>query len=140
VLYLLDGQDTLMALSSPENETLEADEWVLRLSGEKLMPELILVAVCHGEGFGQRDTELSPQVDGPKMADFIVNDVKHFIDYIFCRDRVLGGREHTGFSGSAWAHHSHSIARHVISTRLVVWAACRRSLRTSAWIRLKTAH
>jgi enterochelin esterase-like enzyme len=99
VLYIVDGQDALMALASPENETLEADEWILRLSQDKLMPEMIIVAICHSEAFGQRDTELSPQVDGPKMADFIVSDVKHFIDYIFCRDRILEGREHTGILG-----------------------------------------
>jgi enterochelin esterase-like enzyme len=120
VLYLMDGQDTLMALSSPENETLEADEWILRLSAEKLIPELILVAICHGEGFGQRDTEVSPQVDGPRMADFVVNDVKHFIDYIFCRDRVLAERQHTGILGFSLgasfalycaARHGHTFGR-----------------------------
>ncbi|MEQ1858522.1 MAG: alpha/beta hydrolase-fold protein [Chthoniobacteraceae bacterium] len=99
VLYLLDGQDALLALSSPENETLEADEWVVRLSRENLIPELILVAVCHSERFGRRDTELSPQIDGPKMADFLATDLKHFIDYTLCRDRVLSGPGHTGVLG-----------------------------------------
>lgn len=99
VLYVLDGQDALLALSSPENETLEVDEWVLRLSADRKLPEMIVVAVCHNEGFGKRDTELSPQVDGPKMADFIVSDLKHFIDYTLCRDRVLEGPEHHGVLG-----------------------------------------
>jgi enterochelin esterase-like enzyme len=99
VLYVLDGQDALLALSSPENETLEADEWVVRLSAEQLIPELIVVAVCHGEAFGQRDRELSPQIDGPKMADFIVNDLKHFIDYTLCRDRIVHSRDATGVLG-----------------------------------------
>ena len=99
VLYVLDGQDALLALSSPENETLEADEWVVRLGREKLMPELIVVAVCHDERFGRRDVELSPQVDGPKMAEFIATDLKHFIDYTLCRDRVLHGPDYTGILG-----------------------------------------
>jgi enterochelin esterase-like enzyme len=99
ILFVLDGQDALLALSSPENETLEADEWVVRLSAEQQIPELIVVAVCHGEAFGQRDRELSPQLDGPKMADFIVNDLKPFIDYHLCRDRVHQGRDHTGVLG-----------------------------------------
>ena len=43
------------------------------MSGEGLIPELILVAVFHREGFGQRDIELSPQCDGPRMADFLVH-------------------------------------------------------------------
>jgi enterochelin esterase-like enzyme len=99
VLYVLDGQDALLALSSPENETLEVDEWVCRLSSEELIPEMIVVAVCHGEDFGKRDREMSPQLDGPKMADFIVHDLKHFIDFNICRDRVHHGREHTGVLG-----------------------------------------
>ena len=120
VLYLFDGQDSLLALSSPENETLEADEWVCRLSAEGLIPELILVAVCHSEGFGRRDTELSPQVDGPRMADFLVSDLKPFIDFTFCRDRTLAGPAHTGVLGfslgaslalSMAAGHAHTFGR-----------------------------
>lgn len=120
VLYVMDGQDALLALSSPENETLEIDEWVVRLSEERQIPELIVVAVCHGEGFGERDTELSPQVDGPKMADFVVSDLKHFIDYTFCPDRTLTSREHTGILGFSLgasfalycaAGHSHTFGR-----------------------------
>ena len=99
VLYLLDGQDTLASLSSPENETLEVDTWVRALSKAEVIPELILVAVFHREDFGQRDEELSPQWDGPKMANFLVNDLKPFIDYTLCRDRTLRGAEHTGVLG-----------------------------------------
>lgn len=120
VLYLLDGQDSLLALSSPENETLETDEWVCRLSAEGLMPELILVAICHSEGFGRRDTELSPQCDGPRMADFLVNDLKPFIDFTFCRDRTLTDPAHTGVLGFSLgaslalymaARHAHTFGR-----------------------------
>jgi enterochelin esterase-like enzyme len=120
VLYVLDGQDALLALSSPENETLEADEWVVRLSADGLIPELIVVAVCHGEKFGQRDRELSPQVDGPKMADFLVSDLQPFIAYHICRDRILHGREHTGILGFSLGaslalycgvRHAHSFGR-----------------------------
>jgi enterochelin esterase-like enzyme len=99
VLYLLDGQDSLAALGSPENETLEADTWVRRLHKAGMIPELILVAVFHSEEFGQRDEELSPQCAGPKMADFIANDLKPFVDFTFCRDRTLPDPEHTGVLG-----------------------------------------
>jgi len=99
VLYLLDGQDTLHALGSAENETLSAEIWVRRLAKQALIPELILVAVFHGEDFGQRDEELSPQWMGPKMADFLVNDLKPFIDFTFCRDRTLVEPAHTGVLG-----------------------------------------
>lgn len=53
----------------------------------------------HREEFGQRDEELSPQCDGPKMADFLVNDLKPFIDWTFCRDRTLPDPAHTGVLG-----------------------------------------
>lgn len=99
VLYLLDGQDTLQALQSWENETIWADAWVRGLSSQGLIPELVLVAVFHREEFGQRDVELSPQCDGPRMADFIVHDLKPFIDYTVCRDRVLTDPENTGILG-----------------------------------------
>lgn len=99
VLYLLDGQDSLAALASPDNETLEADTWVRHLSKAGAIPELILVAVFHSEEFGQRDEELSPQWTGPKMADFLANDLKPFVDFTFCRDRTLSDPEHTGVLG-----------------------------------------
>ena len=60
---------------------------------------MIVVGICHREEFGQRDEELSPQCDGPKMADFLVHDLKPFIDYTICRDRVLHGRDYTGVLG-----------------------------------------
>ena len=99
VLYLLDGQDTLQALQTYDNETIAADAWVRGLASQGLIPELILVAVFHREGFGQRDVELSPQCDGPRMADFLVHDLKPFIDYTVCRDRVLADPANTGVLG-----------------------------------------
>lgn len=99
VLYLLDGQDSLSTLSSPDNETLAVDEWVRRLAKQKLIPEIILVSVFHREDFGLRDEELSPQCDGPKMANFLVNDLKPFVDWTFCQDRTLQGPESTGVMG-----------------------------------------
>ena len=99
VLYMLDGQDTLAALESPTNETIAADDWVRRLARRDLIPEIILVAVFHRGEFGQRDEELSPQWDGPKMAEFLVNDLKPFIDWTFCRDRTLPDPANTGLLG-----------------------------------------
>ena len=97
VLYLLDGQDSLAAL--PHTETIAADDWARRLARRGLIPEVILVAVFHREDFGQRDEELSPQWDGPKMAAFLVNDLKPFIDWTFCRDRTLPDPANTGLLG-----------------------------------------
>lgn len=99
VLYLLDGQDTLQALESPGNETIAADRWVRNLTATGQIEELILVAVFHREDFGQRDIELSPQIDGPKTADFLVHDLKPFVDYTLCRDRTLADPANTGVLG-----------------------------------------
>jgi enterochelin esterase-like enzyme len=99
VLYLLDGQDTLAALDTCGHETLTADDWVRRLAKHALVPDVILVAVFHRGEFGQRDEELSPQLDGPKTADFIANDLKPFIDWTFCRDRTLPDPANTGVLG-----------------------------------------
>jgi enterochelin esterase-like enzyme len=99
VLYLLDGQDTLAALDTPGHESLTADDCVRRLAKHGLIPDVILVAIFHREEFGQRDEELSPQFDGPKMADFLVNDLKPFIDWTFCRDRTLPDPANTGVLG-----------------------------------------
>ncbi len=99
VLYLLDGQDSLAALDTCAHETLAADDWVRRLAKHGLIPEVILVAVFHREEFGQRDEELSPQWDGPKMADFLVSDLKPFLDWTFLRDRTLPDPANTGVLG-----------------------------------------
>jgi len=99
VLYLLDGQDALAALANPNHETLSADDWVRRLARNHLIPEVILVAVFHREEFGQRDEELSPQWDGSRMAEFLVHDLKPFIDWTFCRDRTLPEPANTGVLG-----------------------------------------
>jgi len=99
VLYVLDGQDALAALGTPANETLAADDWVRRLARRDLIPEIILVAVFHSEEFGRRDEELSPQWDGPRMAEFLVKDLKPFIDWTFCRDRTHPGPASTGLLG-----------------------------------------
>jgi enterochelin esterase-like enzyme len=99
VLYVFDGQDALAALATPDNETLAADDWARRMARWGLIPELIVVGVFHSEQFGRRDEELSPQCDGPKMADFIVRDLKPFIDYTFCRERTLPDPAHTGVMG-----------------------------------------
>lgn len=115
VLYLLDGQDALSSLGSPENETLAVDQWTRRLTRQNIIPDLILVAVFHREDFGLRDEELSPQCEGAKMADFLVNDLKPFVDWTFCRDRILNTPEHTGVMGFG------------LAGSLVLWMALRHS-------------
>jgi enterochelin esterase-like enzyme len=99
VLYLLNGQQALQNRRPAGSESLAADLWVTNLVRAGLMREVILVAVCHNEAPTQRSIELSPQCDGPKLADFLVQDLKPFIDYTFCRDRTLVDPANTGLLG-----------------------------------------
>ena len=99
VLYLLNGQQALQSQPATGSESLAADTWVMKLARAGLMREVILVAVCHSEVDNQRLLELSPQCDGPKLADFLVHDLKPFIDFTFCRDRTLADPENTGLLG-----------------------------------------
>ena len=101
VLYLLQGQHALQSRPSFGSESLAADVWVTNLARAGLMREVILVAVCHNEALDRRSLELSPQCDGPKLADFLVHDLKPFIDYTFCRDRTLADPANTGLLGFA---------------------------------------
>jgi enterochelin esterase-like enzyme len=103
VLYLLNGQQALQSRCPAGGETLAADVWVTNLVRAGLMREVILVAVCHNEAPTQRSIELSPQCDGPKLADFLVHDLKPFIDYTFCPDRTLADPAHTGLLGCGLA-------------------------------------
>jgi enterochelin esterase-like enzyme len=101
VLYLLNGQHALQSRPSPGVESLATDVWATNLARAGLMREVILVAVCHNEALTQRSMELSPQSDGQKLADFLVHDLKPFIDYTFCRDRTLADPANTGLLGFA---------------------------------------
>ncbi len=101
VLYLLNGQHVLQSRPSPGLESLAADVWAANLARGGLMREVILVAVCHNESLTRRSMELSPQCDGPKLADFLVHDLKPFIDFTFCRDRTLADPANTGLLGFA---------------------------------------
>jgi enterochelin esterase-like enzyme len=101
VLYMLNGQHALQSRPVPGVESLAADVWVTNLARGGLMREAILVAVCHSEPLDRRSLELSPQCDGPKLADFLVHDLKPVIDFTFCRDRTLADPANTGLLGFA---------------------------------------
>jgi enterochelin esterase-like enzyme len=101
VLYMLNGQHALQSRPVPGSESLAANVWVTNLARAGFMREVILVAVCHNEALAQRSVELSPQCDGQKLADFLVHDLKPFIDFTFCRDRTLADPANTGLLGFA---------------------------------------
>ncbi len=79
-----------------------ADEWVSLLSAQGVMPEAIVVGVCHPEGFSEenetlRDFDLSPQLGGAAYAQFLVTELiphldTHYRTLAEPSARVLGGR------------------------------------------------
>ncbi len=88
VLYLVNGSDALSGHEGSGRGGLCAD-WIARQWADaEHEPQPVIVAPVLAEESTQRDYELSPQCDGPMLADFLMHDVKPFIDYLFCRDRT----------------------------------------------------
>lgn len=72
-----------------------ADESFLALSCERILPEYVVVAVCHPkrltpEGAPIRNFELSPQLEGPQYAQFLRQDL---IPYLETRFRLIPSPE-----------------------------------------------
>ncbi len=86
VIYLHDGENIFDPLTSPVSRIdWAADEWVRKLSAEEVMPEAILVAVCHPEGFSEdnfdlRDIDLSPERGGAAYSNFVARELVPYID------------------------------------------------------------
>jgi enterochelin esterase-like enzyme len=86
VLYLNDGANVFDPDTSPITKVdLAADEWVRLLAAEGAMPEAMIVAVCHPEGFGEgmrsdRDIDLSLELGGAAYAHFLAKELAPAID------------------------------------------------------------
>lgn len=102
LLVLHDGANIFDPLSSPiSGVDWAADEWVNHLSAEGVMPEAIVVGICHPEGFSEenetlRDHDLSPQLGGAAYAQFVVTDLVAHMDTHYRTlsqpsARILGG-------------------------------------------------
>ena len=78
-----------------------ADEWIKTLSRRGVLPETIVVAVCHPEGFSDdnvslRDFDLSPELSGAAYARFIAEELVPHMDAHYRTiskpaSRILGG-------------------------------------------------
>ncbi len=102
LVILHDGANVFDPLTSPiSGVDWAADEWVNRLSAEGVMPEAIVVGVCHPEGFSEdneslRDYDLSPQLGGAAYAQFVTTDLiahmdTHYRTLAQPSARILGG-------------------------------------------------
>ncbi len=95
VLYMHDGQNLFDALTSYSGEW-QIDESINHLCAKQITKGAIVVGIDNG---GEtRFDEYIPSYNGDKYLDFIVNNLKPYIDRAF---RTQPGREHTGLAGSS---------------------------------------
>jgi enterochelin esterase-like enzyme len=93
VLYLQDGMWTLDCDTRHHETKAGVDSWVEKLSARGLMSEIILVAI---DGAPDRNQEYSPAVHGIEYADFIVRQVRPYIDHHY---RTIPEPAQTGIAG-----------------------------------------
>jgi len=80
---------------------LAADEWVGLLARKGVLPESLVVGVCHPEGFSQeggnlRDFELSPELGGDAYAEFVATELVAHMD---ARHRTIAKPEARSLGG-----------------------------------------
>lgn len=86
VIYLHDGDNVFDPQTSPlTGVDWAADEWVKLLALEGVMPESIVVGICHPDGFGEeneslRDVDLSPELGGSAYAAFVASELVPYLD------------------------------------------------------------
>ena len=77
LIILHDGDNVFNPLTSNiSGVDLAADEWVTLLASQGVLPESLVVGVCHPEGFSgenipMRDFDLSPELGGSADARFV---------------------------------------------------------------------
>lgn len=102
VIYLHDGDNLFDPQTSPiTGIDWAADEWVRLLSRQGVMPEAIVVGVCHPDGFNEenatlRDVDLAPELGGSAYAAFVASELVPYLDSHYRTDpsphhRTLGG-------------------------------------------------
>jgi enterochelin esterase-like enzyme len=86
VVVLHDGANVFDPLTSPlSGVDWAADEWINLLSRHGVMPEAIVLGVCHPEGYSEenaslRDYDLSPQRGGAAYAQFLATELLPYMD------------------------------------------------------------
>lgn len=86
VIVFHDGNNVFdPATSDVTGVDLAADEWVGLLSRAGVLPESIVVGVCHPEGFSEenetmRDFDLSPELGGAGYAHFVTTELISHLD------------------------------------------------------------
>lgn len=103
VIYLHDGSNVF----DPHGSVVSgvdwaADEWVSLLARRSVIPETIVVGICHPEGYSEdnvtmRDFELSPEFGGAAYAQFIATELVPHMDQHY---RTIAKREARTLGGS----------------------------------------
>ncbi len=102
VVYLHDGANVFDPRTSVVSGVdWAADEWAGLLARQGVLPETIVVGVCHPEGYAEdnvtmRDFELSPQLGGAAYAQFVSTELvahmdSHYRTIAEPKSRTLGG-------------------------------------------------
>ncbi len=85
VIVLHDGANIFDPATSFTGVDWAADEWVTALHAEGVMPEALVVAVVHPDGYNEenvsfRDVDLSPELGGVGYAEFLVSELLPYLD------------------------------------------------------------
>ncbi len=85
VILLHDGANIFDPATSFTGVDWAADEWITALHAEGVMPEALVVAIVHPEGYNEenlsfRDVDLSPELGGAGYAEFLVNELLPYLD------------------------------------------------------------
>jgi enterochelin esterase-like enzyme len=101
VILLHDGANIFDPATSFTGVDWAADEWVTALHAEGAMPEALVVAVVHPEGYNEdnhsfRDVDLSPELGGAGYSQFLVTELLSYLDARYRTlprpdARILGG-------------------------------------------------
>ncbi|MEX1119651.1 MAG: alpha/beta hydrolase-fold protein [Terrimicrobiaceae bacterium] len=85
LILLHDGANVFDPATSFTGVDWAADEWVTALHAEGVMPEALVVAIVHPEGYNEdgqsfRDVDLSPELGGSGYARFLVTELLPYLD------------------------------------------------------------
>jgi hypothetical protein len=125
VIYLNDGENVFDPRTSVVSGVdWAADEWAVLLARQGVIPESILVGVCHAEGYAEdsvtmRDFELSPELGGAAHAQFVSTELVAHMDQHYRTIADRGARTLAGAGlGALNAFHT-AIAHPGVFSRFV---------------------
>ena len=117
VIVFHDGANVFDPQTSPlSGVDWAADEWVSLLADHAILPESIVVGVCHPEGFAEdtvtlRDFDLALDLGGPAYAQFLTEELIPHLDTHYRTEPRAAARTLIG-AGLGGALSFHTALRH----------------------------